>query len=536
MLIHVDSVSSLVPKPTVEPSPLTITLTVTNTTSAPLTNVRILAERGDPIGIQTSLDESIANPVPPIAGLPISPDTPLAPLDLQPGVPTPVQFITQTSTIDHLPGICICSSPSTGNLIYPLFFTAHQIADGVDNLDGVTATYLPAFYAKPEPVRVSWVWPLLEPPHRFVNDTEFTDDMLAESVSTGRLSRALDVVEQVGPQVPITLLVDPELLDELVVMSTEEYTVLGQDGKTTTPGVGQPAATEWLARLHDVLENDPKVSVELTPYADPDVETLTERRMSWSTAMPAAMAERVVPALAGRPLDATLAWPTTGAISRPTLHRLIADGVNTVLLNASAVHVNALDGALSPLLVRLEGNQTAFAALLSPDIEKYTASAISSGGDGAAALPNLIAELAVRATQQPDVTQSVTIAAPRYIDPDVANAVNTILQTSRSLLSAPLALSKAVRRSALISDQYGQLGKVPGSVSTDAPPTVLAAESAMNPETGMKLVRSLLDTKNDQAAAALVAALPSAIRRISAWSALFAGVGTSSGQPAKEGL
>jgi hypothetical protein len=513
--IRVDDVSPLVPTPTTARSQLDVTLTVTNTSSRDIQNLSILGERGDPIGLQTVLDESIANPVPPAAGLPIPAHPAAIVPDLQKGESTTVVFRTFTSTVVQRPGICICHDAQ----IYPLFFTAHETVDGVDNLDGVTETYLPIFYQRPQPVRVSWVWPLLAPPHRFIDDTQFTDDNLAGSVSGGRLSRALDVVEQVGPQVPITLLIDPELLDELEVMSTGQYTVLGQDGKTTTPGVGKAAASEWLDRLRAVLQNDPKVSVELTPYADPDVEALTERRMPWSTAMPAAMAERVRAALAGRPIDSTLAWPVSGAISKPTLHRLIADGVNTVLLNAHAVRVPVPNGSLSPLLVRLEQNKTIAAALLSPAIEKDAANAVSSGGDGAAALPTLMAELAVRATQQPDITQSVTIAAPRYVDPDVTAAVRAITETSRSMFAKPIALATAVGSSTLLANSFGQLGKVPASTSTNVPPPVLAADAAVKNPTGIKLIRSLLDTKDDPAAATLVAALPAAIQRAesSAW-------------------
>lgn len=518
VLLHVDSVSPSAPTPTTEPSPLTVTLTVTNTTSEEIDHVRILGERGDPLANQNALDKSIANPVSPTSGIPIAAN-PAVTVDLRPDSTTTVAFNTVTSTIDHLPGICICATADQP-LIYPLFFTAHQISNGVDNLLGIASTYLPIFYAKPEPVRVSWVWPLLEPPHRFIGDTEFTDDSLAESVSTGRLSRALAVVEQVGPQIPITLLIDPELLDELEVMSTEPYTVLSHDGKTK-PGAGQPAATAWLDRLRTVLLNDPKVSVELTPYADPDVETLTQQKMTWSTSMPAAMAQRVIQALAGRPLDSTLTWPVAGAIGKSTLHRLIAQGVNTALLNTSAVRVSVPDRVPAPRLVRLEGraDATVAAALLSPTVEKYAAKALSAGGGGAGAIPPLQAELAVYAAQQPDLEQSVTIAAPRYVDPDIADAVRTIQETSRSIFAKPIALSKAVRNSTLVSTQVGQLAKVAPAATGTLPAPFVAANTAVDSPTGMKLVRSLLDTKHDQDAADLVAALPSAIQRAesSAW-------------------
>ena len=518
VLIHVDSVSPSTPTPTTARSKLTVTLTLTYTGGGSLDGVHILAERGDPIGNQNALDAAIADPVPPTSGLPISPNRPLPALTLDSEIPTTVQFTTSTSTIDHLPGICICATAEQP-WVYPLFFTAHRNKNGVDDLLGVTSTYLPIFYQKPAQVRLSWVWPLLEPPHRFLSDTEFTDDTLAESVSTGRLSRALAVVEQVGPQIPMTLLVDPELLDELEVMSTEPYTVQSQDGKTTTPGTGQTAATEWLGRFKAVLLDDPKVSVQLTPYADPDVETLTARRMSWSTAMPAAMLARVTQALAGRTLDSTLSWPVTGAITKPTLHRLAAQGVHTVLLNANDVHVNIAEGALQPRLVRLAGVEsglTVDAALLSPAVEKDVARAITAGADGIAAIPTLVAELAVRAAQQPDVEQSVTIAAPRYIDPDVTAAVRTILETSRTTFATPTALSSAVGDGTLVSTQYGQLGKGSASATANLPAPLIAADSAAD---NMKLVRSLLDTKTDTDAAALVAALPAAIQRAesSAW-------------------
>jgi hypothetical protein len=191
------------------------------------------------------------------------------------------------------------------------------------------------------------------------------------------------------------------------------------------------------------------------------------------------------------------------------------------VLNATAVHVNVRAGALAPLLVRLEGpaDKTVVAPLLSPTIEKYAAKAVTAGGEGAAAIPTLSAELAVRAAQEPDLEQSVTIAAPRYVDPDVANAVRAIRETSRSVFATPIALSDVVARGTLVSTQVGQLAKVAPTTPTDLPAPIAAAGAATDGPAGMKLVRSLLDTKHDSAAAALVAELPSAIQRAesSAW-------------------
>ncbi len=59
---------------------------------------------------------------------------------------------------------------------------------------------------------VGWVWPLLDRPHRLGDDTVFTDDTAGGSFAAGgRLSRVLDVAEQLPASVRLTLVVDPEL-------------------------------------------------------------------------------------------------------------------------------------------------------------------------------------------------------------------------------------------------------------------------------------------------------------------------------------
>lgn len=519
--VHVESVSPSTPLPSAEPLPLLVTLTLTNSTSEAIDGVEVVSERGDPIGNLTLLTETMANPLPPTSGLPIAAHPALEPVDLEPGVPTTVVFRTTTSVglADKKTGLCICAN-AQDSWIYPLFFSAHAVIDGVDNLLGSAATYVPIFYAPPAPVRVSWVWPLLDRPHRLLSDSVFTDDDLATSLSSGRLSRALAVVEQVGDHVPLTLVIDPELLDEIEVMANEQYTVEQQDGDPQ-PGTGQDAATTWLQRLRAVLLGDPNVTVRLTPYADPDVETLTERDLKWAIVPPPTMRSRVSDALAGRPQDASFSWPVTGAVSQPTLRRLYGQDVRTLLLNASAVTLSNPEGSVPAGIVNLETDRHSHqvaAALLAAGLQRPVARAVSSDGDGSAALPQVMAELAIRAVQEPDVEHAVVIAPPRYVDPDVAAAVNTIEATTDSTFSEPIALQDAVSDRALLSSQLGRLAKVPTSVIADLPPTLVNFSSEVG---AAHTIRSLLDTDNDPAAAALVAALPEALQRAqsSAWRA-----------------
>lgn len=515
--IAVESVTPATPSPTTKPSPVTFTLSVTNTTDTTLRRVRIIGERGDPIGNQQALDSSLKDSTPQVSsGLPI-PSKPAVSVDLPRESSRTVTFRTTTSTIDHTSGICLCAQA-----VYPLFFSAHVTGQGgVDQVLGVTSTYLPAFYARPAPVRVNWVWPLIDQPHRLSDRTVFTDDLLVNEVAgpDGRLYRALQVVQQVGGSIPITLVIDPELLDELKVMATGKYTVLQPGGKTV-PGTGQQAATAWLDQLRTVLTNDPKVQVELTPYADPDIASLSRRGMNWEQELPADMSTNVSSALAERPIDGSLAWPAAGAIDQPTLRKLAAHGVSTVVLNTSAVTPRASGGEIPAGLARLHAdNRDIAAALTSGAIERDAADVLTLGGPGVSSLPKLLAEVAVRAAQaaaqQQDSQQPLVITAPRYVDPSVTGAVAAITETSRSVFSAPIALSEAVSGT-LLPTPSSKLAKVAHSAATL--PT-FATDAAQLAESMTPAIASLLDEQADPAARTLVTGLGTAVQRVesSAW-------------------
>ena len=326
--VGVLGVSPSTPAPSDTPQPLTIALTLVNTTDQTLNGLRVLGDRGNPINSQAALDAAIAQPRPPDPFL----DSPIKPVkdvlvNLGAGGSTSVQFVTRTSR-QVGDGLCLCA-----DAIYPLYFTVHYLdTSGTDRTVGTVQTYLPAFgTSTPQPVQVSWVWPLIDRPHRLDSDTVFFDDDLATSVSTGRLDRALRVVEQVGAAVPMTLVLDPELLDELAVMSTGRYQVQISPTARPTAGTGADQAAAWLGRLSAVLTADTGLDVRLTAPADPDVDSLTAHGLAWSPALGPAAEARVENALAGFTAPTTLAWPATTTVHPATLSALRARGATTVL-------------------------------------------------------------------------------------------------------------------------------------------------------------------------------------------------------------
>ena len=310
--VSVVSMSPVAPKISSKRQRLTVRLLLTNRTVGQLNHVSVTGNRADPLTTLADLNAALADNG---SGLLTEtddfPSTPEIDVNLRPGVPTPVTFVTDMD-IPPDAHICLCA-----NGVYPLLFTARQ-DNGVAARDlGSVTTYLPSFFQRPAPVQVSWVWPILDRPHRLDSDTVFTDDQLTDLVSSGgRLSRALATVEAVRPSTPMTLLLDPELLDELEVMATEPYTV--PDGAKQVQGTGQQAAAEWLNRLAALLERRSALSVQLTAFADPDVQTLAQQRLSWQSALPLDMQTRVDAALAGRPAesDLVLAGPGRARVAR----------------------------------------------------------------------------------------------------------------------------------------------------------------------------------------------------------------------------
>ena len=421
--------------------PLAVTLEITNRGDQPLSGLSIEAERGEPINSQGQLDQALKHVTTPTGSIVgVEPTSPVT-VDLAPGATQEVVFRSTTSTL-QTKGLCNCTNPDQPALIYPIYFTAHlKGAGGVDQSLGLARTFVSAFQHPPtSPVRVSWVWPLVDQPH-LLDDTPigtsgpvFTDDFLAASVGTGgRLDKALQVAEQVAAdpaKAPLTLLVDPELLDELQLMASGPYQV--QTGKASfTTGSGRDVAAAWLGRLRGLLDSAPQFHLQFTPYADPDVESLQAAGLSWSAELPPAMQERVGQAL-GRSLPTTtFAWPAAGALGRATMSALVRQGVGTVLLNGSAITPKPAATAIHPGLARLsiDGRDVAV-GVLDQALQKYVQQAVTSGKAGAAALPLLTAELTIRSIAEPTADHVAVLAPPRWVDADVANAVRTIVYTS----------------------------------------------------------------------------------------------------------
>ena len=197
---------------------------------------------------------------------------------------------------------------------------------------GLTRTFLPWFPVAGQvaPTPVLWLYPLTSAPSRDANGLFLDDHLAAEIGETGRLTRILDAAEDAPSSV--SWVVDPALLQSLEDMS-DGYEVVSPAG-TRTPGAGQAAAVEWLARLSRLTTG---AEVTAAAYASPDVVALHRAGRDVDIAL-AGTTERDLPSrLLGRPVQSGLSWPPLQLADDGTLDVLRASGVRAVVLTATSL-------------------------------------------------------------------------------------------------------------------------------------------------------------------------------------------------------
>jgi hypothetical protein len=428
--VVLNSMSPRSPDATKPSQPVTFAVTISNNTDNTYSDVELGLRRGLSIGRQELLDEAVKQ----------APDT-----DYQ--VPQPRRVseqllprqslsVTYRTTSNDL---CLCFDG-----VYPYALVVRGVSDpGVGSVElGRLQVFVPSFLNLPQPVRVGWVWPLLDAPHRSIDENVFLDEQLAGSVGPGgRLDRALRTAELVAGQVRLALVVDPDLLDSLAVMAGPAgYRV--RAGTGTVPGTGGRLAADWLARLTAL---QPKHDIVLTAYADPDVNAVARAGLKYSTALEPQVQARIAPVLDSGMSSDLLTWPAGGALTGKALNALVGGGASAVLLSDAALpgqnDTEPRPDALSPLP---SAAGKALALVTDSAIQATVARALRLGSTPANDQQTLLAQLAIRAAQQPERSHFAVIAADRYVNAHPVTAAQTILATRGAAWAQPISVRAAL--------------------------------------------------------------------------------------------
>jgi hypothetical protein len=296
------------------------------------------------------------------------------------------------------------------------------------------------------PLRISWLWPLIDQPHHQVCTGTLTSNDLAASLSPGgRLSALLTAGASHAGADP-TWVIDPALLSDVSTM-TSPYKV----GPTSdcTGGNREPASTaaaKWLADLRKVTPDQP---VTLTPYANVDMTALVHHGLTGDLASAYAAGDAAADSVLHGKSGHEIAWPPGGTADLSVLTNLAADeNVGTVVLNSSemrpadAATVFRPDDAVASLRVAgLPMN-----VLLSDD----TLTGVLKAGDtSSGTLPKstefavrqrFLAETAMIAAEEPNTARTIVVAPPAVWSPSETLASDLLGETTAAPWLSPVPL------------------------------------------------------------------------------------------------
>lgn len=393
------------------PATLTITGTMRNTGTEELVDLAYRFQRGTALASTADVRNELAQPSEPIAQVP-SRFEPIAGA-LAGGASAPFVFTTALTGSDSLavtaPGVYPVMVNVNGAVVLPggpleaRIGELHLLVTVLSVPGGTESTAPPSG----DPTPFNFIWPMVDVPHLGVDGVFLNDDLLAAVSPGGRLDLLLTSLAgesaRALPPDALTLVVDPQLLDELSRM-TGPYRVVAPPGAAQPPvgvieqaesqatasssqpagtgtaaaaptgtagtgtaagdpneadpagrpavdiagtvaGTGQQVAASYLDRLRAVAGSRPVV---VLPYGDPDVVALVRAGLTGEVTAAQEHGQEVVRRVWGDLPTATsvtassTAYPIDGATDGATLSALMAAGARTGLLSDASVEVPAL--------------------------------------------------------------------------------------------------------------------------------------------------------------------------------------------------
>ncbi|MBT2367225.1 hypothetical protein J7E88_18390 [Streptomyces sp. ISL-10] len=210
-----------------------------------------------------------------------------------------------------------------------------------DQVLGIERTFLPwQPEAAEKKTRLTYLWPLISSTH-LTSETGsdeqqtpvFEDESLAAELSTGG---RLDQLVSLGRELPVTWVIDPDLLATVDAM-TRDYQV--KKGNTTVPGKNQAVAKRWLSDLEAAVKDRKVVAL---PFADPDLASLAHRGKSVSGSLshlkPATeVAAITVETVLHVKASTDFAWPVEGAIDSSIVDVATSAGAHKVIARSDSL-------------------------------------------------------------------------------------------------------------------------------------------------------------------------------------------------------
>lgn len=364
--------------------------------------------------------------------------------------------------------------------VYPLAAQLSETGRPVD----ADRTFLPFWPGKPEakvlkPVRIAWVWPLIDNPQRAACTALLSNDLAASVAGGGRLGQLLAAgTTPAGRRARLTWAIDPALLSDVKVM-TRPYRI-GASGSCAggSSEPANPAAATWLATVERAAAAQGYFT---TPYADVDVAALSHLGLNDEMASAFTAGRLTAQELLGSGQNTAaaagqIAWPPQGIADYGVLEGLAANHVQTVILDSSLMPavapatytpsaVTTTPDGLGTQLNVLLADATMSQILAMPRSEipgvvpapsawdPSAAGSAPAGLTAAAAFAReqwFLAETAMIAAEVPAIPRALLITPPRRWNPPAGMARTLLSQTVHAPWLRPASIaSLATHRSLL---------------------------------------------------------------------------------------
>ncbi|NBE56781.1 DUF6049 family protein [Streptomyces boluensis] len=296
--------------------------------------------------------------------------------------------------------------------------TGRSAAQPYDQVLGIERTFLPWQSEAPsEKTKVSFLWPLMSTSHltaETASDEQqtpvFSDDRLAEELAPGgRLQQLLSL----GRELPVTWVVDPDLLASVDAMATKGYNIRNPEGGNPIPGKNRAVAKQWLNELQQAVDGKKVVAL---PFADPDLASLAHQGKSvpgsLSHLKPAtdAASTTVESVLQVKP-STDFAWPADGAIDPSVVDVATSAGAHTVIARSDSLReTNGL--TYTPTAARPIGGGTT-AVVADARLSTLFQGDMTGAENSTLAVQNFLAQSQMITGQSPDKQRSIVVAPQR---------------------------------------------------------------------------------------------------------------------------
>jgi hypothetical protein len=331
-----------------------------------------------------------------------------------------------------------------------------------------------------QPVRLGWVVPVADVPHRDVLGRHVGEDLQGSLSPGGRLDSLLGTVEDggrlvqsAGGQLRLTLAVDADLVEAVEDM-TEPYRVV-RGGGPEEARAASPDAARWLQRLRALAGQH---AVMALPYADADVTALAHAgRPGTGAALMRYGRDRL--RLLGLTPDAALAWPVEGLLDAETAVALADAGITaTVLSDVALPTTDAVDLTPTAVTPFTADGRSMTGVVADSSLAELTVEVGFAPGGPLLGEQLLLADSAMLHAERPGVPRDAVVTLPRLWAPDRAAAAGVVARVSTAPWVATSSVADLVANGPRSSERVGALRPLTRRARTAELPRVAVRTAA----------------------------------------------------------